>query len=894
MKKQLTILLILFFIYTVFFIASPVSAYECDYSKGKITSILPATPVVMGGTIVINGYGFGESKKVNVGSWAVGSQFIHDRSIEIKLLKNGQSYYAGGLEENNGVISWTDTSIELFIPNEYESIFYSNVGQNELIDPTADTLVMSIVVKNFEKNGSFEETQYYKPIGAYNICADPYSSGSFLYSPSCNADTWACGNWNSCSSEGQQSRSCNKTFNCRFADTASPATSQSCIYTPPTCTSWTYSDWSSCSSSGTQIRNLISSSPSGCNGGSPILSQSCTIIPACTSADWSCTSWSICSSSSSQTRTCNKTSNCQGGVSSPAISQSCAYIPTCISLYYSGWSECTSDGKQTRSLTSKYPTNCEGGELSKLTQSCTYYPPSINPETEDKCGQIAKDIKYWLDYDKGPVNPDGLAFSPAQIASMLDSRHKTVVAWVKKLLALALTYNCDSSTGNQNQPQTTNCSADIWSCGDWGICSPQGIQTRSCNKTFNCPSVETASPATSQYCVAPNQPKQQTPTEDLGIVNQDSIVKATVKLICPVSSTMASQGSGTVIDSNGTILTNKHVIDGTPGCLVGFINNYNDEPYFGDRQIADIYKISSDADIAILKLRNPNNRSITSIDITRGNSSNLRPGDQITTYGYPAIFGTKIKYTNGPFSGVDGSYLQTTAPIEHGNSGGGAYLTNGTFIGIPTAVVKGTLNSMGYLLSINKINNWINGSNYAYDSSSNNNYSRVSSILENIDLNTLDSLKLFIAENETGAESQKVIAEEKKLMTKIDNSLSKKVSGNILLQVESKGEGWYVNPDNKKKYYLGRPADAFSIMRNLGLGIKHSELTKYLNSKFSSKLSGKILLDVEKNGEAYYVNPKDSKGYFLSRPADAFKVMRDLGLGITNTDIRKIDVGEIK
>ncbi|OIO49626.1 MAG: hypothetical protein AUJ34_00770 [Parcubacteria group bacterium CG1_02_41_12] len=137
-----------------------------------------------------------------------------------------------------------------------------------------------------------------------------------------------------------------------------------------------------------------------------------------------------------------------------------------------------------------------------------------------------------------------------------------------------------------------------------------------------------------------------------------------------------------------------------------------------------------------------------------------------------------------------------------------------------------------------------------------------------------------------------IISEEKNLITKIDKTLSKRVSGNILLQVEKNGEGWYVYPDNKKKYYLGRPADAFSIMRNLGLGIKHSELTGYLVVKFPSRLAGKILLDVEQNGEAYYVNPKDLKGYYLNRPADAFRIMRELGLGITNSDIRKIDVGD--
>jgi len=339
-------------------------------------------------------------------------------------------------------------------------------------------------------------------------------------------------------------------------------------------------------------------------------------------------------------------------------------------------------------------------------------------------------------------------------------------------------------------------------------------------------------------------------------------------------------------------------LPGTAGCLVGFIDNYGDEPYFGDRQIADIYKVSGNADVAVLKLRNPSNINLASVNISQSNSSNIKLGEILTTYGYPAKFGTKITYTSGDFSGVDGSYLKTTAIIEHGNSGGGAYLKNGSFIGIPTAVVKGSLNSMGYLLSVNTVNGWLNNLVAYNNNSNNNNYSRVSAILDNIDLNALGSLGLFITGDEanikTETESQKVIAEEKKLVTKIDNSLSKRMNGNILLQVEKNGEGWYVNPDDKKKYYLGRSADAFSIMRNLGLGIKHDELTKYLNSKFSSRLSGKILLDVEQNGEAYYVNPKDLKGYFLNRPADAFKVMRDLGLGITNADIRKIGVGEIK
>ncbi len=120
--------------------------------------------------------------------------------------------------------------------------------------------------------------------------------------------------------------------------------------------------------------------------------------------------------------------------------------------------------------------------------------------------------------------------------------------------------------------------------------------------------------------------------------------------------------------------------------------------------------------------------------------------------------------------------------------------------------------------------------------------------------------------------------------------LSENLSGMILLQVEEKGEAWYVYPDDLNRYYLGRPDDAFEIMRNLGLGIKHSELSQYLDSTFPQRLLGKILIDVEENGEAYYIYPKDLKGYYLGRPSDAFQIMREKGLGITNLDLTKIKV----
>lgn len=121
--------------------------------------------------------------------------------------------------------------------------------------------------------------------------------------------------------------------------------------------------------------------------------------------------------------------------------------------------------------------------------------------------------------------------------------------------------------------------------------------------------------------------------------------------------------------------------------------------------------------------------------------------------------------------------------------------------------------------------------------------------------------------------------------------LSKKLKGKILLQVEGVGQSWYVEPETQQRAFLGRPEDAFRIMRELGLGVSESSYNSF-NGYAPARLSGKILLRVEASGEAYYVFPDDLKLYYLGRPADAFQVMRDKGLGITNLDLEKVPVFE--
>ncbi|MBI4250193.1 hypothetical protein HY622_01220 [Candidatus Uhrbacteria bacterium] len=123
-----------------------------------------------------------------------------------------------------------------------------------------------------------------------------------------------------------------------------------------------------------------------------------------------------------------------------------------------------------------------------------------------------------------------------------------------------------------------------------------------------------------------------------------------------------------------------------------------------------------------------------------------------------------------------------------------------------------------------------------------------------------------------------------------------RLSGRILLQVESKGEAWYVDPGSRQRVSLGRPADAFQAMRSFGIGITNADLDRIAtvdeqqegDEKIASRLAGKIVLQVQSKGEAWYINPVNLRRYFLGRPADAFSVMRNLGLGIANKDIKAV------
>jgi len=133
---------------------------------------------------------------------------------------------------------------------------------------------------------------------------------------------------------------------------------------------------------------------------------------------------------------------------------------------------------------------------------------------------------------------------------------------------------------------------------------------------------------------------------------------------------------------------------------------------------------------------------------------------------------------------------------------------------------------------------------------------------------------------------------------KIDKVLSKRVNGKLLLQVEDRGNIWYVDTKEFKRYSVTW-ANALPLFRKLSLGITDADLAKIPitgsnstgSTSMRNRLKGKLLLQVEQGGAIWYV---DQDGYRHSVTWDnLMDLFRKLALGITNADLNKVEVGSL-
>lgn len=173
-------------------------------------------------------------------------------------------------------------------------------------------------------------------------------------------------------------------------------------------------------------------------------------------------------------------------------------------------------------------------------------------------------------------------------------------------------------------------------------------------------------------------------------------------------------GSGTIFTTDGTILTNNHVIEGATICQVtipdpatgGISEVYNAAPVI-------VPKLSKKYDVATLKIDGsytdsngktwgiyPTTFQAFSLPSKCDPSSPSKLGDSVRIYGYPVTSGGyNLTITDGVISSfADDGNILTSAQIDSGNSGGLAVDQNGCWLGIPSAVVSGNYQNLGVII----------------------------------------------------------------------------------------------------------------------------------------------------------------------------------------------------
>lgn len=149
-------------------------------------------------------------------------------------------------------------------------------------------------------------------------------------------------------------------------------------------------------------------------------------------------------------------------------------------------------------------------------------------------------------------------------------------------------------------------------------------------------------------------------------------------------------GSGVIVGADGYILTNDHVVDGATDIRVELVD--------GRSLPATLVGADEPSDLAVIKV------DATGLPAVRfGDSDAVQVGDVALALGNPLGVGQTVTMgiisAKGRSSGVgDGSYedfLQTDAPINHGNSGGALVSVDGALIGINAQIVSNSDGNIG-------------------------------------------------------------------------------------------------------------------------------------------------------------------------------------------------------
>lgn len=180
-------------------------------------------------------------------------------------------------------------------------------------------------------------------------------------------------------------------------------------------------------------------------------------------------------------------------------------------------------------------------------------------------------------------------------------------------------------------------------------------------------------------------------------------------------------GSGTIVDSSGSVLTNHHVLHDQQRSrsydlfLIGRFRALDREPELVCAGRPGDGVLRPDLDLALIRCdRDLNGQPWWPASwpaVPLGDSKNIVPGEQVWVLGYPDAGGSAIRVSAGLVSGWTGehggaasrAFMRTDAAISAGNSGGTAADRFGRLIGVPTAYRAITAERGGMVTAIGKV-----------------------------------------------------------------------------------------------------------------------------------------------------------------------------------------------
>jgi serine protease Do len=197
------------------------------------------------------------------------------------------------------------------------------------------------------------------------------------------------------------------------------------------------------------------------------------------------------------------------------------------------------------------------------------------------------------------------------------------------------------------------------------------------------------------------------PWSDLQLKVKDTVVQifsqaAAIDLLAPFKTPKQYQstGSGFIINSDGEIITNAHVVDQAKAVWIQI-------PSLGKHQIdVDVIGVSPERDLALLKIRPEGLELIKTVLgdmplLPLGDSDFVHRADEIMTLGYP-LGQQGLKSTVGVVSGREAHLIQIDAAINPGNSGGPSVNRMGSVVGINTMYAPDAQN-VGFIIPINEL-----------------------------------------------------------------------------------------------------------------------------------------------------------------------------------------------